>query len=445
MDKFVIRGKRKREADESVTETSESSSFKASTETDESAINITSNRKVENCCENYLISTSGKTFSYPSEKENLSENNNKCDDRAENKNNKNLHETPRSFERWKTTFPWLSTNSFGKAICSICIEAVNKKLPLPNNNSCLSSRRAYTEEGFSTWKNAVQSFQTHEKSELHRSAVTALASLSKSSIIYSMSSAKKKEMDDARVGLRKIFSTVKVLAKQGLSFRGRDNDDHSNLMQILKMRAEDVPELKTWLNRTGYTWTHHDIINEIIELFANEILRQNLVEIKSAGLFAISLDETSDVSRLEQVSICFRISLNDLSTKEFFMGFYETGKTNSETLCNIVKDVFARYDLKMSNLRGQCYDGASNVSGRITGLQARIKELEPRAVNVHCNAHILNLVVQDAVECVQSARNFIGTVKDLINFIRDSPKRMAQFKNLQAETSPVLTPYCPTR
>lgn len=47
------------------------------------------------------------------------------------------------------------------------------------------------------------------------------------------------------------------------------------------------------------------------------------------------------------------------------MGFYETGKTDSKTLFEIVKDVLIRFNLKMSNLRGQCYDGASNVSGRI--------------------------------------------------------------------------------
>lgn len=150
----------------------------------------------------------------------------------------------------------------------------------------------------------MKSFQSHEKSELHRSAAVALANLNKQSVIYSLSSAKK-EMVDARVALRKIFSTVKVLAKQGLAFRGSDNDERSNLVQILKMRAEDVPELNTWLNRTGCTWIHHDVINKILELFANEVVRQNLDEIRACGFYAITLDETSDVSRLEQVSICF--------------------------------------------------------------------------------------------------------------------------------------------
>lgn len=53
---------------------------------------------------------------------------------------------------------------------------------------------------------------------------------------------------------------------------------------------------------------------------------------------------------------------------------------------NIVKDILTRFDLDVHNLRGQCYNRAANVSGRITGLQARIKKCEPQALYVHCNA-----------------------------------------------------------
>lgn len=55
-------------------------------------------------------------------------------------------------------------------------------------------------------------------------------------------------------------------------------------------------------------------------------------------------------------------------------------------------------------MRGQCYDGTFNMSGKITGLRTRVLEVEPRALYVHCSAHSLNLVVQDALENVTSAR-----------------------------------------
>lgn len=87
--------------------------------------------------------------------------------------------------------------------------------------------------------------------------------------------------------------------------------------------------------------------------------------------------------------------------------------------------------------------------GNITGLQTRIRNENPKALFVHCNAHRLNLVVQDALTKITFVRDFIGCVKEMINFVRDSPKRLGRFKDLQADndssSSPNLSPFCPTR
>ena len=82
-------------------------------------------------------------------------------------------------------------------------------------------------------------------------------------------------MEESRIALRKLFSTVIVLSKQGLALRGSKNDEHSNLMEILKMRAEDVPELRSWLNRTRNQWLHHDTIDEILENAANAVVQKS--------------------------------------------------------------------------------------------------------------------------------------------------------------------------
>jgi len=230
------------------------------------------------------------------------------------------------------------------------------------------------------------------------------------------------------------------------------NDDNSNFLAILKARTEDVPELKSWLQRDGHKWIHHDIQNEILDLMANAVLSGIIDSIRAAEFISLLLDETADVSRTEQVSICLRIISDKLTASEFFIGFFSTPDTKAKTLFDLVAGVFAKHDLTLSKLRGQCYDGAANVSGKISGLQSRIREKEPRALFVHCTAHNLNLVVQDAIEKVSTAKKFIGIFKDLINFVRDSPKRLAQFKELQAveeseseRNLPNLSAYCPTR
>ena len=40
-----------------------------------------------------------------------------------------------------------------------------------------------------------------------------------------------------------ISSTVRYLACQGLAYRGH-NDDTANFMQLLKLRCDDIPEMR---------------------------------------------------------------------------------------------------------------------------------------------------------------------------------------------------------
>lgn len=329
---------------------------------------------------------------------------------------------------------------------------MNKNITTSLDSRALRSIDSFVTNGFDCWKNASFRFKKHESSEFHRKSFLGLQNLRHKSVVEHISLAKSKEMDDSRVALMKVLSTVSALAQQGMALRGNNNDEHSNLKQFLKMRAEDIPELRWWLNKPAgsYKWLHHDYVNEILDMMAHAVINTHIADIKSMRYFSIIVDETSDVSRLEQVSICFRITFPDLTIHEIFMGFYETSNTKSETLLNIIKDVLLRYDLDITNLRGQCFDGAPNMSGKHSGVQALLRELEPRALFVHCKAHTLNLVAQDAMKNVVMISNFLGVAKDVISFIRDSPKRIAAFKEIQTtgthnENLPTLSPFCPTR
>lgn len=346
---------------------------------------------------------------------------------------------------------WIELNSEKRIICTICTQAAKGGLPIPTGLNSQNSRKTYVTHGFSGWSNAYKALPAHEVSEFHRKSHELVVASRGTNVVERISTAKQQEMLENRTALHKIFSTVKMLGVQGLPLRGHI-DERSNLNQFLKTRSEDVPELRNWLGRSGHKWLSHDVQNEILEMMASTVLEKNLEIIRAAPFFSLMLDETSDISRMEQISMSIRIVSNDLSICEIFFGFYDTSNTKSETLFSIVQNVFKSCKLEFKNLRGQCYDGASNVSGKLTGLQARIREEEPRALHIHCNAHKLNLAVQDAMEGVNTARNFIGIIKELINFVRDSPKRLCQYRNFQKAVAigdeddcPALQAFCPTR
>ena len=55
-----------------------------------------------------------------------------------------------------------------------------------------------------------------------------------------------------------------------------------------------------------------------------------------------------------------------------------------ESIANILKVTIIRLGLSMSNLRGQCYDGTSNISALYKGTQALIQKEQPLAYYTDC-------------------------------------------------------------
>ena len=102
------------------------------------------------------------------------------------------------------------------------------------------------------------------------------------------------------------------------------------------------------------------------------------------------MDETSDISRTEEVSLCLRYVING-ETKENFVGFFATASTEGEVLYEVAKTAINKLDLRLENIIAECFDGAANMSGIRKGLATRMKECSPLGIYVHCYGHLLNL------------------------------------------------------
>ena len=119
---------------------------------------------------------------------------------------------------------------------------------------------------------------------------------------------------------------------------------------------------------------------------------------------------------------------------ENFIGFFRATKTDGESLYNLVQTVLMRLELNIDDVVAQCYDGAANMRGIYKGVAARIKRDNPKAIYVHCNGHILNLVLVDAAKAVTTARNAFGIISELHNFMEASAIRHAMFQEMQKES-----------
>ena len=61
----------------------------------------------------------------------------------------------------------------------------------------------------------------------------------------------------------------------------------------------------------------------------------------------------------------------------------------------------------------QNYDGASVMSGHLSGVQAQIRKLTTKALYFHCYCHRLNLVIVDCIKSVPAAAEFFVLLEAL--------------------------------
>ena len=102
--------------------------------------------------------------------------------------------------------------------------------------------------------------------------------------------------------------------------------------------------------------------------------------IRNAEFYSIIADEASDVSHKEQLVVCIRWVDNDFETHEDPI---EHIKLMQTLLTTCIKDCLVRCCLPISQCRGQAYDGASNMSGYLSGVPAQIQTDTPSALYVH--------------------------------------------------------------
>ena len=257
------------------------------------------------------------------------------------------------------------------------------------------------------------------------------------SVIGKVSTHCVQEVADNREYLKSILETLLFCARQGIAIRGHRENEESinkgNYQELLNLRSKDNDIIKRYYieKEKSFRYVSGEYSNQFLEYMAKVVIKSNVDDVLTAGIFGVIIDETQDLSKHEQVAIILRYVNNDFEPIEAFLGFYKTDSTDGLTLYLLIKNTVLFNGLKLENLRGQCYDGAASMRGSYKGVQSRIKEENSLALYVYCNAHILNLCLIDLAKQVSYVRNVFGTLKTLHNFINGSSKRQAIFDKIR--------------
>lgn len=326
------------------------------------------------------------------------------------------------------------------------------------------------------WKKALEIFAKHSLSQYHRNSVLDSECFLKiykqegKSVQEIADSARAKRVAENREKLNSIVKTIIFHGRENIPLRGHREDNCSEILSgsddyqsgqgifraMLKFRVDagDVV-LKEHLENCpkNAVYVSPRVQNEMIDICGNIIREKIVEEIKESPYFTVLFDETSDVAGIEQASLCIRYLKND-QIVENFLTFVAITNTSGENLAAVILTTVENFGLDLNKLRGQGYDGASNMAGMFKGVQARIIEKYPHAIYTHCCNHALNLVIvtsTNSSSATQSIKNMIGVVKTVTNFVRDSALRRDVLKkhlsldprNLTSKS--VLQQLCETR
>ncbi|XP_052625903.1 uncharacterized protein LOC111883333 [Lactuca sativa] len=266
--------------------------------------------------------------------------------------------------------------------CYLCGDLMRQK----------GGRDAFVSQGFDTW-NKKDAFRTHV------GGIDSFHNKAKEKCEFLM-----REKQD-----------INTFIENRLQFRGHDesvNSENRELyIEVLKAIRETSEDI--FKNTLENAPKNNQLISpkiqkKLVQCFAQEVLLSIREEI-GQDVFALLVDESSDVSKKEQMAIVLRYVDTLGFVKERFIGLVHVKDTSSLTLKNAINEVLTSNKLSFSQIRGQGYDGASNMRGEFNGLKALILQENDTAFYVYCFAHQLQLVV---VAVAKKHDGFVHRVKE---------------------------------
>ena len=153
--------------------------------------------------------------------------------------------------------------------------------------------------------------------------------------------------------------SYKVIGQTRTSIEKGHDDTEGYFRQLLQIRAEDLPDLNTFL-KCFTTFTSPEIQTEIFNmLLSGAVLKLLIGKVKNAvaigrqvlqqcHILIHYMDGTEDVLR-KGVYISLRYVEDNFNIEECFIGLYQPADTIGESLSLLLQNVLTKSDLSLDN------------------------------------------------------------------------------------------------
>ncbi|CAN6585781.1 unnamed protein product [Malus baccata var. baccata] len=311
--------------------------------------------------------------------------------------------------RWFDNFKWLEYSIVkDAAFCRYCYLF---KCDFDKEGNAGSD--VFTEIGFTNWRKGLENFRDHEGGvgSLHNKALQQARDLMTQK--QHIETFVIKQTDEARINyhtlLRGALDCTRWLLQHGLPFRGHDesfkSSNRGNYLELMQFLAD-----------------HNDKVRKVVFENASKNLKYTSSDIQKDLVRACAIETIGAITKDMEGEVIER-----------FLGVQHVSSTTSSSLEEAIERLFASTNLSMSKLRGQGYDGASNMKEELNGLKAKILNKYPQAFYVHCFAHQLQLALVAVAKGIEGVAIFFNNASILVNTIGSSCKCRDAFREKQLE------------
>ncbi|CAG9760295.1 unnamed protein product [Ceutorhynchus assimilis] len=127
----------------------------------------------------------------------------------------------------------------------------------------------------------------------------------------------------------------------------------------------------------------------VVRVLAPYFQKELIQDLKTMA-FSVIIDEMTDIS-IEKSSIIIVRYWKNGSVKERILDLIKVEDTTSEAIFTSLKKIFDEHKIPYTNIIAFASDGASTMMGRISGVQARFREIAPHIYVQVCLCHALHL------------------------------------------------------
>lgn len=173
-----------------------------------------------------------------------------------------------------------------------------------------------------------------------------------------------------------------------------------------------------------------DTVRRRIVEMSDDVKFQLLARLQKVD-FALQLDESTDIAGESQLLVYVRFIHEREICEDFLFCKPLPTRSTGEQVFAMLNDFINSSGLQWTQCLAVCTDGAASMTGRHTGLVARIRAVAPHIMSTHCMIH------REALASKHLSNDFAEILSDcvkIVNFIKAKPLNNRLFAKLCAES-----------